>query len=104
MPQKTKELRDAREQQDPNQMEKDTAASHPVGTAATTYRKKDARDTLFTYSDGSTLSRDDLLSLALAASHASLETAFWTASIINLFMVIYEPIFMHTCSTFETRA
>lgn len=93
MPQKHKAPTVSQEQQVPKKMAVNTMACHSDGPVETCSCTTDVQDLLLTYSDASTLSRGDLLSLSLAVSLANLETTSGTAAIIDLLTIIQDPDF-----------
>lgn len=82
----------------------DTTECHPNGPVKICSCRTDVKDLLLTNSDASILSRDDILSLPLAVSLASLETTSVTAAFIDLLTIIQTPALMYDTLTFKSRA
>lgn len=104
MTQKEKALTGIQEQLKPNQMAFHTTARRFDGPVEIRSCTRDLLDTLPTYSDASTLSSSDLLSLSLAVSLASLATSSETAALIDLLTIFQDYDLMYTSLTFESRA
>lgn len=64
-----------------------TARSSDVAVETCT---TDVRDTLLTYSEASTLSRGDLLSVSFVISFSSLETTSGTATVIDFVEIVQD--------------
>lgn len=79
--------------QEPKKLGMDTTVSYPEEPLETCSCKIALHDLLLTYSDASTISKRDLLSLFITVSLAGLETIAKTAAVIDLLTIIQYPDF-----------